>query len=78
MLAVMLVELSYFPEQVKADRSAYEDYRDLWNELMGALIDAAAECRGGEVIPDDNKFNPGPVWSFPIDAGGLVGWDTQW
>jgi hypothetical protein len=80
MLAVMLVELSYFPEQVRSDRSAFEDYRDLWNTLMDSLVDAAAECRGGEVVPDEKGegYRPGPSWGFPVDAGGLVGWNTQW
>lgn len=79
MLAVMLVELSYFPEQVRSDRSAFEDYRSLWNDTMTALIDAAAECRGGEVIPDDGgSYNPGPSWAFPVDGGGMVGWETRW
>jgi hypothetical protein len=82
MLAVMLVELSYFPEQVRSDRSAFEYYRDLWNDTMTALIDAAAECRGGEVVPDNTgengKSQYGPSWAFPVDGGGLVGWQTQW
>lgn len=79
MLAVMLVELSYFPEQVRSDRSAFEEYRDLWNTLMDSLVDAAAECRGGEVVPDDGGgSSAGPSWSFPVDAGGLVGWQTKW
>lgn len=78
MLAAMMVELSYYPEQVRSDRSAFEDYRTLWNDFMTALIDAAAECRDGDVIPDDDNYNPGPSYGFPADGGGLIGWQTQW
>jgi hypothetical protein len=81
LLAAMLVELSYFPEQVRSDRSAFEHYRDLWDMGMDALIDAAAECRGGEVVPDEpgeGGAQYGPYWDFPRDAGGLVGWQTKW
>jgi hypothetical protein len=80
LLAAMLVELSYFPEQVRSDRSPYENYRELFNESITGLIDAAVECRGGEVIPDDagEGFRPGPSYSFPVDGGGLIGWQTQW
>jgi hypothetical protein len=80
LLAAMLIELSYFPEQVKSDRSAYEHYRELWNEQMTSLTDAAAECRTGEIAPDE----PGaggvgnPSWGFPVDVGGMVGWQTKW
>lgn len=77
MLASMLVELTYFPEQVASNRSAYEDYRDLWTSMMTSLIDAAKECRAGEIVPETSE-NPGPSWSFPIDGGGLIGWQTQW
>jgi hypothetical protein len=84
MLAVILIELSYFPEQVRSDRSAYEDYRSLWNDQMRFLIDAAAECRGGEILPDQGGqgqgegYRYGPSYAFPVDAGGLVGWQTDW
>jgi len=80
MLAAMLIELSYFPEQVRSDRSAFENYRDLWNTMMNGLIDSAQECRIGEVVPDPipEGFRPGPSYAFPVDAGGLVGWQTEW
>ena len=81
LLAAMLVELSYFPEQVKSDRSAFEHYRDLWDETMGSLVEAARECRGGEVTPDEEGgggAQAGPYWDFPRDVGGLVGWQTKW
>lgn len=80
MLAAMLVELSYFPEQIEANRSAFEHYKELWDDQMTTLIDAAAECRGGAVVPDteDGGYIGKASWSFPVDAGGLVGWQTKW
>ena len=34
-LVVCLIELSYFPEQVAGDRSAYNQYKDLYDEAIG-------------------------------------------
>src|SRR5262245_46024002 len=38
--AAMFVELSYFPEQVRSDRSAYPEYKRLYDDGMRALLDA--------------------------------------
>jgi hypothetical protein len=82
-LTAMLVELSYFPEQVRSDRSAYQQYRDLWDDDIAgfkSLIDAVAECKGGELEPDipgDGATVPDPSWAFPEDLGGMVGWQTR-
>lgn len=38
--AALSIELSYFPEQVTAGRSAYEPLKELYDEGMAALIDA--------------------------------------
>jgi hypothetical protein len=77
-LAAMLVELSFFPEQVQSNRSAFEFYRDMWNDQMTSLIDAVAECRTGEVTPDDGGQPGNASWGFPVDMGGMVGWQTRW
>lgn len=79
LLAACLIELSYFPEQVRSDRSAFQGYYDIFTGPMGmtALLDSVAECRGGEVEADGT----GPArasWAFPEDLGGLVGWQTKW
>jgi hypothetical protein len=81
LLTAMLVELSYFPEQIDEERSAYQHYKDLWdNDVSGfsGLVDSAAECRAGEVIPDDSDGYKGSSWAFPVDVGGMVGWQTRW
>jgi hypothetical protein len=87
LLAAMLVELSYFPEQVQSTRSAYEQYKELFwgpdgkSGLIGALVSAVSECASGGVEPDpgtDGAAVPKPSWAFPVDAGGMVGWQTRW
>ena len=85
-LAAMVIELSYFPEQVRSDRSAYAFYKEMWDDEttgFGSLIDAVAECKAGEIEPDvpgsdASTAVPDPSWSFPEDVGGMVGWQTRW
>lgn len=83
LLTACLVELSYFPEQVRNDRSAFQGYYDiLTSEQFGmrALIDAVAECKGGEIEPDQpgGAGSQRASWAFPVDLGGLVGWQSKW
>lgn len=81
LLAAMLVELSYFPEQIEAERSAFQHYKELWDDDVSGfsgLVEAAAECRAGDVVPDDDNGYKSGSWAFPLDAGGMVGWQTQW
>lgn len=83
LLAAMLVELSYFPEQVQSSRSAYEQYRELWDIMMPALVSSVAECAAGGVEPTPEEDGggvavPAPSWAFPVDVGGMVGWQTKW
>lgn len=85
LLAAMLVELSYFPEQVQSSRSAYEQYRDLFwgpdmkSGLIGDLVSSVTECASGGVTPDPEGVSVSPAsYAFPVDAGGMVGWQTRW
>lgn len=79
LLAAMLVELSYFPEQVNSDRSAYTHYKDLWDTAVVDLVEAVAECAAGGVEPSPESGGvAGPSWAFPVDCGGMVGWQTRW
>jgi hypothetical protein len=86
LLAAMLVELSYFPEQVQSSRSAYEQYRDLFwgpdgkSGMVGDLVEAVRECIEGGVTPDPagGEGSTRAAWGFPVDRGGLVGWHTRW
>lgn len=81
LLTAMLIELSYFPEQIDEERSAFQYYKDLWDDDVAGfagLVSAAEECRAGEVVPDDGSGYRGCSWAFPVDAGGMVGWQTSW
>lgn len=67
----MLVELSYFPEQIGSDRSPYEKYKELYDEGMEALTEAIAEdCGGGgDGLSVDGDTAPLPAGSFPCPTG---------
>lgn len=73
----MQIELTYFPEQVAANRSPYEALRiqrDRQQVLVGkALGELASSGEVGE--SDDAKM---PVWNMPVQGNGMVGWGTRW
>lgn len=75
--AAMLVELSFFPEQVRDDRSAYTHYKTLWDEDLERLKLAVQEAGAGDE-PGSVDDSAGPIFSFPEDVGGMVGWGTEW
>ena len=61
----MLIELSYFPEQIPTGRSAYEQYRTLYADDLKALTVAVREAESGqEVGPSDD----GRLASFAFPA----------
>ena len=80
LMSAMLVELSYFPEQVEDNRSPYEHYKELFDSLFGNLKDAIAACwEGDDTGPPQPEGAPGnAAWAFMEDQGGLVGWQTRW
>ena len=57
LLAACLIELSYFPEQVRSDRSAYSQYKAMYDGQITALQNCIATGAGGEV-------------GAPIEPGG--------
>ena len=57
--AAMRVEKSYFPEQVRSDRSAYEQLRQEYLDDLQALLDA---------IEDGSALDPG----VPVVAAGIA------
>lgn len=60
--AAMLVELSYFPEQVAAGRSPYEHIRDLYNAALANLLALViVEAPGA----DPEAPSP-PAYAFPL------------
>jgi hypothetical protein len=81
LLVCMLIELSYFPEQVRSDRSAFQGYKDLWDDdTVGFNVfrEAAIACGGSGTDPEGGSSAAFPSWDFPVDVGGLVGWQTRW
>jgi hypothetical protein len=67
----MLIELSYFPEQVGSDRSPYAKYKELYDDGMGALVEAVAEnCGGGGDGDGESVGGSGPLpsSSFPCPS----------
>lgn len=76
------VELAYYPEQVATGRSPYAQIRELLeggpgtSGALARLISAMAETEeGGEVGAGDDML---PSYSYPPDAGGMLGWGTRW
>ncbi len=80
--AALLVELSYWPEQVHSGQSPANTYQALFDSRIRALISEGETGRaegmgvggagGGGDAPAD------AAWSFPTDTGGLVGWASRW
>lgn len=82
--AAILVETSYFPEQVRANQSPVNVYQQLFDSRIRSLI---AEDKLGhpEGFGDVGKGGSGgadspadAAWSYPADGGGLIGWSTRW
>lgn len=78
----MLVELSYFPEQVAAKRSPYAEYKELWDEAVGtpdkpgSFVLAVQNAVGDETV-DVGGGAGEPDFAFPENTGGMVGWATK-
>lgn len=74
--AAMLIELSYFPEQVRSDKSAYDRYERMYNSQIDALEEAVREAGSGE-DPGEGDDAKLPSFGFPEDVGGMIGWGTR-
>lgn len=57
--AAMMIELTYFPEQVESNRSPYEKYKELYDEDLKVLVENMAEqCGTGSGEADDGSILP--------------------
>jgi hypothetical protein len=72
-----LIELSHFGEQVARGNSPYQEYEDQWENLRDRVI-RAIESAGGESPAGDTTGSQNPQFVFPEDAGGMIGWGTNW
>lgn len=71
----ILIEGSYFPEQVKSGQSVAQTYQALYSSRIKALI---AESKTGKPEGEgDDESPPDAAWSFPENNGGLFGWSTR-
>lgn len=72
--AAMLVELSFFPEQVATGRSPYDQLAELYKTRLSRLKDAVSEA-GGDVVEEGGTAPP-PVHYFGDVE--IIGRNTQW
>ena len=74
--AAMFVELTYFPEQMKNDKSAYLNLKEMFDEQMALLSAAYANVvAGGTLGSNPDAY---PSYGFPASGEGMIGWDTRW
>lgn len=85
LLAAMLVELSYFPEQVRSDRSAYQEYKLLYDAQLAALQQCIASGGEGGGVEYGKQWGSIPTRSPVLDrfaarsgVGGIIGTEGPW
>jgi hypothetical protein len=76
--AAMLIELSYYPEQVGTNRSPYAEYKALYDEKIAKIIRIVQDLEEEEDTDDTTLTGGMASFNFPKDAGGLIGWGTEW
>lgn len=77
--AALLVELTYFPEDVGTNRSPYAQLKTLFDERLGRLKTAIADYDADPTDPDEGNVPAAtPSYGMPADRGGMVGWRTRW
>jgi hypothetical protein len=69
----MYVELSYWPEQVRSDRSAYGEYKSLYDDGLVGLL--------GVLFPPEGEQGPGPdgelVYREAFGSVPVTSWTTM-
>jgi len=83
MYAAILIELSYWPEQVKNNHSPVSTYQSLYDSRLRALIaegeTGTPQGMGAGGSGGGSGDSPGDAaWTFPENTGGLVGWTSRW
>lgn len=73
--AALRVEKSYFPEQVRTDRSAYAQLREEYLDDLAAFTEAIREGAGGEQPVYDMAMIPVGSWTSIPDS--WIAYDTD-
>ena len=65
LMTALLIEPGHFPDQARPEKSAWDQWRELYNDGIEALVEAVREKgAGGDPGPADDAV--GPAWSFPV------------
>jgi hypothetical protein len=67
--AAMRVELSYFPEAIGADKSAYIYYRDMYRESLERLLAAVERESMEDISGEGPMLGQVPAYGFPAAEG---------
>lgn len=76
--AASMVELSFFPEQVATGRSPYKMYDEKYERAKMAVSKAISEVESGDTPGNDSNAGMAMFDGFPVDEGGMVGWNSVW
>jgi hypothetical protein len=76
--AAALVELSYFPEQVGTNRSPYKMYQERYEKGHKVIAKSISDIEAGDEPGKDDESQLALYDGFPVDEGGMVGWNTVW
>lgn len=71
----MMIELSYFPEQINTDRSPYQQIKELYDGDIKSLIEAVAE-RCGTGVGEEGVGSQVPLFDYGDSV--LIGKRTVW
>ena len=75
--AALQIEKSYFPEQVRSDRSAYDQLREEYLDDLAALTEAL-EGAGGEDGAGTSGHRAHSEWTPTFLVASQYPWDDHW
>lgn len=73
--SAMLVELTYFPEQVVSNRSPYAQFKQLFDDALPRVLEAVKEASEGDIEPGTGDAGFPSYGGFPSTA---IGMETSW
>jgi hypothetical protein len=81
----LLIELTYYPEQINTGRSPYAQLKELYDDALKALVKAVAD---EQEVPGGDTSEVAPVYSFPAysnpelipipETRDPLGFTTRW